>query len=83
MGREELDEVQEKLEEIRRETGMNLEVNYPAMPTPLYKPYKPHVGLPSVPVLGGGPDVDSTGMTTVNVNGLSGEPVFLYSAAFY
>lgn len=87
IGREESDETKEKLEEIRRETGMMLEVHYPPMPaSAYYRRYSPYDGLPSVPVLGVAPGTNlngPNGTMTVSTNGLSGEPVFLYSAAFH
>ncbi|KAF9444247.1 hypothetical protein P691DRAFT_807686 [Macrolepiota fuliginosa MF-IS2] len=86
-GREESDEVKAKLDEIRKEAAMTLDVHYPPMqPSAYYRRYSPYDGLPSVPVLGvaPGPNFGGTnGTVTVSANGLSGEPVFLYSAAFH
>lgn len=66
---------------------MNLDVHYPPAPaSTYYKRYSPYDGLPSVPVLGAQPNVHVGGGTsTISSNGGlgSGEPVFLYSAAFH
>lgn len=87
IGREENDEIKEKLEEIRKETAMSLDVHYPPLPiSSYYRRYSPYDGLPSVPVLGAAPGVNANGNvhTVSTTGGLgSGEPVFLYSAAFH
>lgn len=87
IGREESSETKEKLEEIRKEAGMNLDVHYPPAPVSAFsRRYSPYDGLPSVPVLGAAPGVNTNGGTnTISANGGlgSGEPVFLYSAAFH
>jgi hypothetical protein len=87
IGREESDEINEKLEEIRKETGLFLDIHYPPVPmSAYYRRYSPYDGLPSVPVLGAAPGVNANGgVNTISTTGGlgSGEPVFLYSAAFH
>jgi hypothetical protein len=87
VGREETEDIKLQLEEIRGDTGMNLDIQYPPAPaSTYYKRYSPYDGLPSVPVLGAQPNVHVGGGTnTISANGGlgPGEPVFLYSAAFH
>ncbi|KAF7760253.1 hypothetical protein Agabi119p4_10929 [Agaricus bisporus var. burnettii] len=87
VGREETTDIKLQLDEIRREAAMNLDVHYPPAPASVYyKRYSPYDGLPSVPVLGAQPNAHVGGGTsTISSNGGlgSGEPVFLYSAAFH
>jgi hypothetical protein len=87
IGREENDETREKLEEIRRETRMILDVHYPPKPvSAYYRRYSPYEGLPSVPVLGPAPGVNANGgVNTISTTGSlgAGEPVFMYNAAFH
>jgi len=86
IGRQQNSGTKEKLNEIRKATGMSLEVNYP--PNPMAadrRRYSPYEGLPSAPVLGVAPAINADHVHTASTIGSLGsvEPVFLYSATFH
>jgi len=82
IGRQQNSGTKEKLDEIRKATGISLEVNYP--PNPMAadcRRYSPYEGLPSAPILGVAPGINAAHIHTASWG--SGEPVFLYSATFH
>lgn len=86
IGRQQNSGTKEKLDEIRKATGMSLEVNYPPSPMAADRGrYSPYEGLPSVSVLGVAPGINVGHAHTASTTGSwgSGEPVFLYSATFH
>jgi len=85
-GRQQNSGTKKKLDEIRKATGMSLEVNYPPSPVAAdCRRYSPYEGVPSAPVLGVAPGINADYVHTASTTGGwgSGEPVFLYGTTFH